>query len=119
MTLNPVDVGLFSLTHEMHLIEEYAPICVAAGYQSENVAQLIGADCYGLATAIMAAIKKDAHANFRTVKGVFEETDYIACLRSMSLRELHALRERIDFLPVPKPGSFAAWVKVREAREKQ
>jgi hypothetical protein len=113
MTHNPLDVGLFSLTHEMHLIEEYSPICVAAGYLPENVAQLTGSDCYGLATAIMGAIKGEAYAHFRTVKGVFEETDYAACLRSMSLRDLHALRERINYLPLPKPGSYAAWAKAK------
>jgi hypothetical protein len=113
MTTNPLDAGLFTLTHEMHLIEEYSPICIAAGYLPENVSQLVGADCYALATKIMGAIRKEAQAHFRTVKGVFEETDYVACLRSMSPRDLYALRERINYLPLPKPGSYAAWAKAK------
>ena len=113
MTYNSLDIGLFSLNHEMHLIETYSPICVAAGYLSENVAQLAGADCYGLATAIMCAVKHEAYAHFRAVKGAFEETDYVACLRSMSLRDLYVMRERINYLPLPKPGSYAKWAEAK------
>jgi hypothetical protein len=116
MTLNPLDIGLFSLTHEMQLIETYSPICVAAGYLSENVAQLGGPDCYFLATAIMGAVKNEAYAHFRTVKGACEETDYVAYLRSMSLRDLYALRERINYLPLPKPGSYAKWAEAKAAQ---
>ena len=113
--MNSLAAGLFTLQHDRYLMAEYSPIIHAAGYLPENIAKLNGPDCYGLATAIMGAIKNEAYARFRTVKGAFEETDYVACLRSMSLRELYALRQRINYLPSPKPGSYAKWAEAKAA----
>jgi hypothetical protein len=50
----------------------------------------------------MAQVKKEATARFRTVRGIFEETDYVACLNSMTSDDLEAMRRRIDFRPMRK-----------------
>lgn len=95
--LTGAEAELWYLHHQCHLTDEYTPIVEAAAYAPENVAVLSAEDIYFLATAIRTAIKKDAHAHFRTFKGVFEETNYVACLKSMSDADLEAMRILIDY----------------------
>jgi hypothetical protein len=97
--MNQLEEGLWRLLHNKYLIEAYSPVIHAAGYSPENIRLLHGEDCFALATAIQGVIKTEARARFRTVTGIFEETDFVACLHSMSPDALHALRVRIDFHP--------------------
>jgi hypothetical protein len=94
--MEALEAGLFSLQHEKYLIETYTPLCVAAGYSAENLRLLAGPDVYFLATAIMGAVKSRAAY---VVEGAFGHVDYTGALKSMSLRELRELRERIAYLP--------------------
>ncbi len=100
--MNNLEAGLWTIQHDRYLVDEYSPVCLACGYQSDQIAQLAGADVYFLATAIRGAIRKEARERFTTINGCFSETDYVACLRSKSIRELLALRERINFQPTAR-----------------
>jgi hypothetical protein len=94
--MSRLEAGLVELQHEKYLIENYTPIIRAAGYNPENIATLAGGDCYFLATAIMGQVKSRAKV---IVKGIFEETDYIGAMKSMTLAELFEMRKRINYQP--------------------
>jgi hypothetical protein len=87
------DELLWEKQHEMWLLQEYGPVCIAVGIE---IGQLSGTEVYFLANKIRAVVKREAEARFRTVKGVFETTDYVKCLRSKSATELSALRARVS-----------------------
>jgi hypothetical protein len=88
--MNPREAQLWQKKFEQHLIATYGPIVKAAGI---DIAQLIGTACYGLATAIMGAVKSRAPY---VVKGTFGSHDYLGALKRMSPRELQEIRERIS-----------------------
>jgi hypothetical protein len=97
--MNTLEAGLYTLNHRRYLVDAYSPICIAAGYSAENLGQLPGEDVFFLATAIQGAVKPRTKY---VVEGAFGHHDYIGALKSMSQIELRALRERIDFHPIPK-----------------
>jgi hypothetical protein len=88
--MTPREVKLYEAKFECYLIGSYGPLCAAAGV---DIAQLSGVECYALATKIQSAAKHSARV---ITKGVFEETDYLGALRSMSATELASLRRRIQ-----------------------
>jgi hypothetical protein len=99
-----LDNALVELEHDRHCADEYGPIVKAAGYLPQNIAKLSGVDCYMLATKICGMIREAAQARFRTVDGIFENIDYIACLKSMTFEQLFELRKKIDYKPMRRRG---------------
>jgi hypothetical protein len=100
--MNQRESDLFSKQHDAYLIAAYSPELYAAGYSVADVERLGGPDVFMLATKIRTATEKEARAKFRTVRGVFEDTDFVACLKSMSKREKEEIRQRLNFLPTPR-----------------
>ena len=88
--MNTREAQLWQKKFELHLITTYGTLVKAAGI---DIANLIGTDCSGLATAIMGAVKSRAPY---VVKGSFGSSDYLGALKSMSPRELQEIRERIS-----------------------
>jgi hypothetical protein len=94
--VNKLELGLWEIENNKHLIESYTPIIKAAGYKPENIACLTGPDCYFLATDIRHFVRPRAK---EIIKGCFSETDYIGALKKMTLGELHAMRLQINYQP--------------------
>jgi hypothetical protein len=89
--MNNLEAGVFSVEHNLYLIDAYSPLLLAAGYAPEDVRRLHGPDVYFLYTALRGAVK---HRAKYIVEGPFGHHDYIGAVRSMTLNELRALRER-------------------------
>jgi hypothetical protein len=87
--VNAREQRLWQMRFEKHLIDVYGPLVKATGV---DTAQLSGAAVYGLATAIMGAVKWRAPY---VVKGVFGSRDYLGALRSMTATELSDLRAKV------------------------
>jgi hypothetical protein len=87
--MNASEQRLWEAKFELHLVQNYSPLCVLAGF---DTAQFSGTVCYDCATRIMGALKSRART---IVKGQFSEVDYIGVLRSMTEHELAELRNRI------------------------
>jgi hypothetical protein len=85
---------LWEMKYEKYLIAAYSPLCVAAGY---DTAQFGGVDCFALATKIQGQVRRSAKV---ITKGSFSETDYLGALKQMTVADLRAMRERIDYKPL-------------------
>jgi hypothetical protein len=86
------DELLWEKQHEMWLLQEYGPICIALGVE---IGQLSGTEVYFLANKIRAVVKREAQARFRTVKGVFETN---------RLRQVSALEDRHRVVSASREG---------------
>ena len=100
-TMTNLERALWVLEHNQYLMEHYTPFVRAAGYSRQNVAALCAEDIFHLATRIMGEVREDAETNYRTVVDGFETVDYLAALRAMSPEELLAMREKINYRPIP------------------
>jgi hypothetical protein len=87
--VNAREQRLWQAKFEKHLIDAYGPLVKAVGV---DTAQLSGTAVYGLATAIMGAVKWRAPY---VVKGAFGSRDYLGVLRSMTATELSDLRAKV------------------------
>jgi hypothetical protein len=96
-----LEKALWVLEHNQYLMEHYTPFVRAAGYSRQNVNALCAEDIFHLATRVMGAVREDAMTNYRTVADGIETVDYLAALRAMSSEELLALREKLNYRPVP------------------
>jgi hypothetical protein len=96
-----LEKALWVLEHNQYLMEHYTPFVRAAGYSRQNVDALCAEDIFHLATRIMGEVREAARTNYRTVVDGIETVDFLAALRSMSPEERLALREKINYRPVP------------------
>jgi hypothetical protein len=94
--MNAREIRLHELAYQRHLLDTYMPLCIAAKYEQVALDQLQPQDIYFLATAIQSAVKPRTKY---VVEGSFGHHDYIGALKSMTLQELEAMRQRIGYKP--------------------